>query len=384
MTMTENDKLRAVMRSHVADLRRCADILDKQGVMQATAAEIRKAADELEAALAALSEQPEVVCSVCEEVVEKIGQGYVPRGHGAYSKPGEQPEAQGVVQCGCQNFCEDHGREFIEVTEAGEEYCHECTADGFGGELCSPMAGSCDMLFPKANEYQRSFMCPAHAAENVEFCRESYAERAKQPEQGGEAVAELRKLAAQNRAGLADALNRSRKIDRLLHEIAYTAAPKVAEPEAPAPANHCPITGRKFFANVEHPELGMVATYGGPFDSYTIPAYDREDKELRCERYDWDADHWIEGGEPVGYVYANQRPEAAPKVAGGVAGWGVFDGDGNLVDVTVCPEVKTEDQARKVFFSSGPVRSWKQAQRLGYTLAPVSVAAAHQQEADRG
>ena len=36
MTMTENDKLRAVMRSHVADLRRCADILDKQGVMQST------------------------------------------------------------------------------------------------------------------------------------------------------------------------------------------------------------------------------------------------------------------------------------------------------------------------------------------------------------
>ncbi len=60
----------------------------------------------------------------------------------------------------------------------------------------------------------------------------------------------------------------------------------------------CPITRRPFFMVIEHPELGDVATYGGPFDSYTIPAVD-DDGELRCERYDHDRGDWIEGGEPT-------------------------------------------------------------------------------------
>ena len=90
----------------------------------------------------------------------------------------EQPSGE---DCGCHNFCEDHGREFIEVTEAGEEYCHECSADGFSGELCGPMAGSCDMRSQKANEFERAYMCPKHAAEHEAFCRESYAEEATPP-----------------------------------------------------------------------------------------------------------------------------------------------------------------------------------------------------------
>ncbi|MEE1886376.1 hypothetical protein [Pseudomonas carassii] len=35
--------------------------------------------------------------------------------------------------------------------------------------------------------------------------------------------------------------------------------------------DECPITGRQFFMWIEHPDDGMVPTYGGPFDSYTIP-----------------------------------------------------------------------------------------------------------------
>src|SRR5580698_6926788 len=49
----------------------------------------------------------------------------------------------------------------------------------------------------------------------------------------------------------------------------------------------CPITGLPFFMNIEHPELGMIATYGGPFDSYTIPTADDDDEGcFRSERYD--------------------------------------------------------------------------------------------------
>lgn len=68
------------------------------------------------------------------------------------------------------------------------------------------------------------------------------------------------------------------------------------EPRGP---DKCPITGLPFFMNIEHPELGMIATYGGPFDSYTIPAADDDDEGcFRSERYDHDMGGWVEGGEP--------------------------------------------------------------------------------------
>lgn len=76
--------------------------------------------------------------------------------------------------------------------------------------------------------------------------------------------------------------------------------------EIPAPLPVCPITGRKFWGNLHHPELGTVATYGGPFDTYTVPQIG-EDGELRSERYDQDAGCWVEGGEPVGWFYADQQ-----------------------------------------------------------------------------
>lgn len=56
----------------------------------------------------------------------------------------------------------------------------------------------------------------------------------------------------------------------------------------------CPITGRKFFMWIEHPELGYVPTYGGPLDSYTIPIRD-DVSEFSCERYDHDFGDWVDG-----------------------------------------------------------------------------------------
>lgn len=56
----------------------------------------------------------------------------------------------------------------------------------------------------------------------------------------------------------------------------------------------CPITGRKFFMWIEHETLGYVPTYGGPFDSYTIPTRDSSG-EFSCERYDHDIGGWVDG-----------------------------------------------------------------------------------------
>lgn len=60
----------------------------------------------------------------------------------------------------------------------------------------------------------------------------------------------------------------------------------------------CPVTGRKFFMWIEHETLGYVPTYGGPFDSYTIPLRD-SNGEFSCERYDHDFGGWV-GGEFIG------------------------------------------------------------------------------------
>ena len=54
----------------------------------------------------------------------------------------------------------------------------------------------------------------------------------------------------------------------------------------------CPITGRGFFMWIEHPDKGLVPTYGGPFDSYTIAEPDA-DGTFFCERYDHDLGGWL-------------------------------------------------------------------------------------------
>lgn len=55
----------------------------------------------------------------------------------------------------------------------------------------------------------------------------------------------------------------------------------------------CPVTNRPFFLWIEHPSGGMVPTYGGPYDSYTVPTVD-SDGEFCCERYDHDEGAWVD------------------------------------------------------------------------------------------
>lgn len=69
----------------------------------------------------------------------------------------------------------------------------------------------------------------------------------------------------------------------------------------------CPFTGRDFWGNIEHPELGMVATYGGPFDTYTLPERDSEDQSFHFYRYDHDAGSWTEGVHSLGAVLVDDQ-----------------------------------------------------------------------------
>ncbi|MBZ0134334.1 MAG: hypothetical protein K8D98_00185 [Rhodanobacter sp.] len=79
----------------------------------------------------------------------------------------------GELACGCQPHCETHGREEIAVDADGNEFCNECAADGWSGELCHPEPGSCDMRNAECNVWERQFMCERHAAEHVKFCEET-------------------------------------------------------------------------------------------------------------------------------------------------------------------------------------------------------------------
>ncbi len=101
--------------------------------------------------------------------------------------------------------------------------------------------------------------------------------------------------------------------------------------EQPAGFANCPITGMKFWGNIEHPTLGTMATYGGPFDTYTVPAL-CEDGELRSEHFDQDAGEWVEGGRPMGWAYNDQqdmRPlVASAPVAGEAFMYGIMGPDG--------------------------------------------------------
>lgn len=109
---------------------------------------------------------------------------------------------------------------------------------------------------------------------------------------------------------------------RLYCERAWAGAQPVQQPapvlssggEKPAGFATCPISGRPFWGNIDHPERGMIATYGGPFDTYSIP-YLSDDDELRVERFDQDMGDWVEGGEPSGWFYREQQPEYAAPVA---------------------------------------------------------------------
>lgn len=58
----------------------------------------------------------------------------------------------------------------------------------------------------------------------------------------------------------------------------------------------CPFTGLDFFMEIEHPDYGLLPTYGGPFDSYTIPRRcdDSGDQQFERLRYDHDEGYWKE------------------------------------------------------------------------------------------
>jgi hypothetical protein len=70
--------------------------------------------------------------------------------------------------------------------------------------------------------------------------------------------------------------------------------------------DRCPITMRPFHSWIYHPSRGWVPTYGGPYDSYTIPEPSNlpekgkmpfHDIEFFCERFDHDEGGWIDGVE---------------------------------------------------------------------------------------
>ncbi|WP_051230322.1 ASCH domain-containing protein [Epilithonimonas caeni] len=55
----------------------------------------------------------------------------------------------------------------------------------------------------------------------------------------------------------------------------------------------CPVTGLKHFASITNEDSVFVETYGGPFDSYTIPIQDPDDpKEFTRTRYCHDRGEW--------------------------------------------------------------------------------------------
>lgn len=78
---------------------------------------------------------------------------------------------------------------------------------------------------------------------------------------------------------------------------AAVAGPALEAPAGPEAApwcpDACPFTGRPFFMWITHHETGVkVPTYGGPFDSYTLPVKG-SDGSFECERYDHDRGDWL-------------------------------------------------------------------------------------------
>ena len=68
-----------------------------------------------------------------------------------------------------------------------------------------------------------------------------------------------------------------------------------------------PITRMPFFMFLVHPERGLIPTYGGPYDSYTLCEIDEEESTenetyYKRERYDHDDGSWVEGFEVLDIV----------------------------------------------------------------------------------
>lgn len=115
-------------------------------------------------------------------------------------------------------------------------------------------------------------------------------------------------------------------------------APVQQEPVAWCP-DVCPITGLPFFMWIEHHETGQkVPTYGGPYDSYTIPVRDKDGSYCR-ERYDHDLGGWcIDEVEDVGVQivsdqahFSDEPPASKPWVGLTEEDLSVCDEDGVLL-----------------------------------------------------
>jgi hypothetical protein len=108
---------------------------------------------------------------------------------------------------------------------------------------------------------------------------------------------------------------------------ALASAPVAGEAREGLAPPKCPITGRPFFMALEHAELGSVPTYGGPYDSYTIPHLGGKadqpwhERELRVYRYDHDLGGWRTDEVeviPLRIVHEdvlNERHDAAPQAS---------------------------------------------------------------------
>ncbi|MFE0784119.1 hypothetical protein [Serratia bockelmannii] len=118
--------------------------------------------------------------------------------------------------------------------------------------------------------------------------------------------------------------------DRLIDKVfpsVLASAPVAGDAQEDLAPPKCPITGRPFFMALEHPELGWVPTYGGPYDSYTIPHLDGKadqpwhERELCVYRYDHDLGGWRTDEVeviPLRIVHEdvlNERHDAAPQAS---------------------------------------------------------------------
>lgn len=77
------------------------------------------------------------------------------------------------LDCACRDFCDVHGRQFV-CRDGAEEWCGECAADGFTGELCKPCPDSCHsgraLEAMAKNQWERQFMCSYHQLMHRLFC----------------------------------------------------------------------------------------------------------------------------------------------------------------------------------------------------------------------
>ncbi|WP_023640397.1 hypothetical protein [Dickeya zeae] len=74
--------------------------------------------------------------------------------------------------------------------------------------------------------------------------------------------------------------------------VALYTSPVITHSELWCPHSD-PITGDQFFLWMEHPDLGYVPTYGGPYDSFTLTERDGNSDFFR-HRYDHDAGAWVD------------------------------------------------------------------------------------------